>query len=106
MLLRKIYEETTCLSIVPCAGAVYDRLRRSGNRSKHHRAGKHTSCYTGTYTRSYAGGHTDTYSQAYPGSNTQAYPGAHARSYTCSYTGTYAGKYACSFCIFLCGPFH
>ena len=98
MLLRKIYEETTCLSIVPCAGAVYDRLRRSGNRSKHHRAGKHTSCYTGAYTRSYAGGHTDTYSQAYPG--------AHARSYTCSYTGTYAGKYACSFCIFLCGPFH
>ena len=98
MLLRKIYEETTCLSIVPCAGAVYDRLRRSGNRSKHHRAGKHTSCYTGAYTRSYAGGHTDTYSQAYPGS--------HARSYTCSYTGTYAGKYACSFCIFLCGPFH
>ena len=98
MLLRKIYEETTCLSIVPCAGAVYDRLRRSGNRSKHHRAGKHTSCYTGAYTRSYAGGHTGTYSQAYPG--------AHARSYTCSYTGTYAGKYACSFCIFLCGPFH
>ena len=98
MLLRKIYEETTCLSIVPCAGAVYDRLRRSGNRSKHHRAGKHTSCYTGAYTRSYAGGHTDTYSQAYPG--------AHTRSYTCSYTGTYAGKYACSFCIFLCGPFH
>ena len=102
MLLRKIYEETTCFIAVPGAGAVYDRLRRSGNRSKHHRAGKHTSCYT----RSYAGGHTDTYASAYTQANSQAYPGTHAPSYTCSYTGTHTGKCACSFCIFLCGPFH
>lgn len=110
MLLRKIYEKTTCLSIVPGAGAFNGCLRWSAERSRSDSTGKHPHCYTGRHSGAYPCPHTGEYTEAYAGTYAQAYAeadtcahtGAHARSYT----GAYAGKYTCPFCIHLCGAFH
>ena len=110
MLLRKIYEKTTCFIAVPGAGTFNGCLRWSGERSRSDSAGKHPHCYTGRHpgaypcphTGEYTEAYTGTYAQAYAEADTYAHTGAHARSYA----GTHTGKYACSFCIFLCGPFH
>ena len=65
VLLRKIYEKTTCFSIVPCAGAFNVCLRWSAERSRSDSAGKHPHCYTGAYTRSYTREYTEAYAGTY-----------------------------------------
>lgn len=106
MILRKIYEKTTCFIAVPGAGAFNGCLRWSAERSRSDSAGKHPHCYTGRHPGAYPCPHTGEYTEAYAGTyaeaDTCAHTGAHARSYT----GAYAGKYTCPFCIHLCGTFH
>ena len=106
MLLRKIYEKTTCFSIVPGAGAFNGCLRWSAERSRSDSAGKHPHCYTGRHPGAYPCPHTGEYTEAYAGTYAQADTYAHTGAHARSYAGTHTGKYACSFCIFLCGPFH